>query len=510
MKRVHLEEPFDSEEEDSFEQAMARETEGFNYFVDEDSAWEHAMVRALDREEQLGGARDPLFRFQLEQAGRRRRWRETVDHTQFHARLQQQRDATHRDDIGVHLMEALHTAIRDQIAEEARPQDLLHMALHAHGFAHAFRTTNIQVRDFLNRDQYVDELLDTLAGKLNSNEEFHPDRGLQVDVVHVRMPAPGSRPRKHNVGLRAFDVDSKRKKSIIPIKNKDDLCCARAIVTMRAWCHRNDPGCMPRSDWNALRLGRPRQEKMAQELHQAAGVPEGPCGLTELAKFQRYLSTLDPPYQLKVLSRRHPFFLIFRGPDAPHTIVLLKSEQHYEGCTTISGFVNKSYWCHACDRGFNTKDANHHSCDGTTCRACNRNHPSPCPDYDQFTKPTTICAACNLSFYGQDCLAHHRRSKTCGKVVKCLECRAVYVVDKKHRHRCGWEECYSCHFDVPIATHRCVICPPFEPPPPQQQNAEGETTSQAVPPPKLLYVDIECLLTEDRGFVPNLPWRVGI
>ena len=88
--------------------------------------------------------------------------------------------------------------------------------------------------------------------------------------------------------------------------------------------------------------------------------------------------------------------------------------------------------------------------------------------------------------------------------MKCLSCRAVYRVDRKHPHRCGWEECYSCHYDVPIATHKCTIQPPFEPPPLQQRNTEGETTSETIPPPKLIYADIECLLTDDRGFVPNL------
>ena len=312
-----------------------------NYFSgDEDDAWEHAMVRALDRTEQLGGALGPLFTFRMEPAGRRRRWRETVDHAQFHARLEQPREATPRDDLGVHLMEALYDAIRRQIAEDARPQDLLHFAIHAHGFAHAFRSSNMQVGDFLRRDTYIDELLDTLAGKLNSNEEFHPDRGIQIDVVLIRMPTPGSRPRKWNVGLRAFEKDSKRKRSIIPIANRDNLCCARAIVTMRAHCHRNDPGHMPKNEWNTLSRGLPRQKTRAEELHRAAGVPEGPCGLPELKTFQRYLSTLDPPYQLKVLSRQHPFFLFFRGPDTPHTIVLLKSEHHYEGCTSLTGFTN--------------------------------------------------------------------------------------------------------------------------------------------------------------------------
>ena len=500
MKRHHQEEPFDSD--DDFEQAMASEVEGFNYFSDEDSNWEHAMVRALDRNEQLGGALGPLFTFLLEPIGRRRRWRDTVDHTRFHAVLEQGREARTGDDLGVHLMEALYTAIRGQITtSEDRPHDLLHFAIHAHGFTHAFQSANMQVGDFLRRGRYIDELLDTLAGKLNSNEEFHPDRGLQIDVVLVRMPTPGSGRKKYNVGLRAFDVDSKRKRSIIRIKNRDELCCARAIVTMRAWCHRNDPGHMPKNNWDTLRLGRPRQGTFAKELHQAAGVPEGPCGLPELNKFQQYLA---PTYQLKVLSRQHPFFLIFRGPDAPHTIVLLKSDHHYQGCTTITGFTNKSYWCPECDRGFEHDDATNHPCEGTTCRACNRNQPHPCPDYSRFAKPSLPCNKCHLSFYGPNCLGFHLGSKKCGKTMKCLSCCAVYKVDRKHPHRCGWEECYSCGFDVPIADHKCVIQPPFQPPPLQQRNANGETTGETIPPPKLLYADIECLLTEDRGFVPNL------
>ena len=509
MKRTFEEAYLSSDEEveEALVQALDREEGGplDDYFSsDDESEWDHALVRALDRTEQLGGALGPLFNFRLENAGRRRRWHNVVDHAQFHAVLEQAREARPGDDLGVHLMEALYTAIRGQLAADARPHDQMHFSIHAHGFTHAFRSVNILVSDFLDRDRYVDELLDTLAGKLNSNEEFHPDRGLQIDMVHVRMPAPGSGRKKRNVGLRAFEKDSARKRSIIQIKNKDELCCARAIVTMKAWCHRNDRHHMARSDWNALRQGMPRQGVYAQQLHRAAGVPEGPCGLPELEKFQQYLSTLDPPYQLKVLSRQHPFFLIFRGPDADKKIVLLKSDTHYEGCTTITGFINRSYWCHECDRGFEHNDAAQHPCEGTTCRACNRNQPNPCPDYNQFQKPTTICDQCHLSFYGPQCLAFHLSSKSCGKKKKCLDCCAVYIVDRKHPHRCGWEECYSCHYDVPITTHRCTIQPPFEPPPPQQRNEAGATTSDTVPPPKLVYADIECLLTPDRGFVPNL------
>ena len=43
-------------------------------------------------------------------------------------------------------MEALYTAIRSQIPEDC-PHDLLHLAMHAHGFQHAFPSANIRVED---------------------------------------------------------------------------------------------------------------------------------------------------------------------------------------------------------------------------------------------------------------------------------------------------------------------------------------------------------------------------
>ena len=495
MKRTH-EDAFSSDEEE----AMAREVEGFGVLSDDDSQFEHAMVRSLDRSEQFGGALGPLFRFRMEPAGRRRRWRDVVDHAQFHAVLEQGREARTSDNLGVHLMEALYSAIRRQM-EDARPQDLLHFAIQAHGFTHAFRSSNIRVGDFLRRDAYTDELLDTLAGKLNSNEDFHPDRGLQIDVVLIRMPTPGSgRGRKREVGFRAWEADSKRKQCIIRIENQDDLCCARAIVTTKAWIHRNDPGHMPKNNWDTLRKGRPRQKKMAQDLHRAAGVPEGPCGLPELEQFQMVLS---PHYQLKVMSRQKPFFIIYKGPDAPHIIRLLKSGDHFEGCKEFTGFVNRSYWCDLCDKGFDHNNAAEHSCEGRTCRACDRPN-NTCPDYGRFSTPCLPCDRCHFKFYGEQCLAHHQASKKCGKFKKCLTCFAGYKVDKKHPHRCYKADCYSCGLEVYIADHRCYIQPPFEPPPPQQRNAQGQTTAEEEPPPKLIYADIECWLTADRGFHPNL------
>ena len=214
------------------------------HFSDKDDDEDALLDRAFDRWEQLGGdsARGPLFQFHMQPIGRRRRWRDVVERAQFNAQWQQLRDPVAGDYIGMALTEALYQAIETELDREQRPaHHFVNFAITVHGFTNANQTANFSVGEFLQRSARLDEMLATLAGKLNSNESFNPDRGFQVDVVFLSMPGPGSgRGRKRNPGRRCLDRENKKKQCIITIKNRDALCCARAIVTMRAHCHKRD------------------------------------------------------------------------------------------------------------------------------------------------------------------------------------------------------------------------------------------------------------------------------
>ena len=214
------------------------------HFTDEDDDEDSLLDRAFDRWEQLGGgsARGPLFQFHMQPIGRRRRWREVVERAQFNAQLRQLRDPVAGDNIGMALTEALHHAIETELDREQRPaHHFVNFAITAHGFTHAYQTANFTVGEFLQRTARLDEMLATLAGTLNSNEAFNLDCGFQVDVVFVSMPGPGSghRKKKHNPGRLCLDRENKKKRCIVTIQNRDALCCARAIVTMRAHCHKD-------------------------------------------------------------------------------------------------------------------------------------------------------------------------------------------------------------------------------------------------------------------------------
>ena len=447
--------------------------------------------------QQGGGSRQPLFAFTLASIGPRRRWKNVVERAQFRAELHQLREPAVGDDIGGALTDALRAAIERELRREVRhPNDFVNFSITAHGFTHAYQSINFQVGEFLARSVRLNELLQQLAGKLNSNESFDYQQGFQVDVVFVKRPRPGSGRKKRNVGKRCMDNDNKRKRCIISIKNDDDLCCGRAIVTMRAHVNKDDSNDAYQ-DYRNMIQGRKIQEEKAIELHELADVHRGPCGLEELQKFQQYL---QPTYQLLVMCRTKPFFLIFKGPPAPKQIKLIKSDTHYDGCSSFPDFVNRSYWCSLCEKGFNIDDAKNHPCEGRSCHSCNR---KDCPDYDRTNRnPPILCAFCHCRFYGNNCFDYHRQKNLCQTHKTCLKCHAEYNVIKGKRHRCGFAACPSCKEMVDIHAHKCFIQPHVDEPEQEEEDEEGK--KKPLPPPLFVYADIEAMQLPDRQFEPNM------
>ena len=213
----------------------------------DDSEDDQLLANAVDTfEDQQGGAipGGPLFQFTFTPIGQRRRWRNVVRGQSFNATLHQLRDARPSDNVGEALTDALRVAIQRELRTlNARPHDRVNFSMTAHGFTQAFQSVNFEVREFLERSLRLDTLLQSLAEKLNSNEEFNPQRGFEVMLSVIAMPGRGAgHGKKYNPGRKCLEKTLKTKKCVITIKNKDDLCCARAIVTMRAWCHRERDG----------------------------------------------------------------------------------------------------------------------------------------------------------------------------------------------------------------------------------------------------------------------------
>ena len=398
-----------------------------------------------------------------------------MNRQRYAAAVQQRRDITTSDNLGEELTQALRRAIERQIQSDdtLTPHSTVHFTMQSDAFNHAFQSTTFTVREFEEGSERLDTYLQTLAGKLNSNEEFTPDDTFTMETTFIRTPGPGGGHAKRYKPSCAA-VRGIVKKSRVTIKNKDNLCCARAIVTMKALADAD--GNTRDQDYHNLRQGRPVQETRDKELHQRAGVPEGPCSIPELERFQAAL----PEYRIKVMSVDPPHMIIFDGnPATPSgkVIRLIKEDGHYDGCNSFAGFLSKSYFCDDCNRGYDKEDFRNHRCNGKWCPSCKRHD---CHDFleakrplerGQFPKPTSVCHLCHQKFFGDQCFNYHlqRRSlrikSICDSDKKCPDCYHTYEPDPKVRrgrnhipeHRCGRGECHICEQKAHLATHKCYI-----------------------------------------------------
>ena len=136
-----------------------------------------------------------------------------------------------------------------------------------------------------------------------------------------------------------------RKTVLSRIKNKDDLCLARALAVAKANVDKD-----PRYK-QIKRSDRPLQREKAFDLHEAANVPLGPCGLNEVALFQQYLTH----YQIMVISGDHNNSIIYppqsSGTDEkPHLALYLHAiisipltvfQGSWDGVIFVSGVIKR-------------------------------------------------------------------------------------------------------------------------------------------------------------------------
>ena len=83
--------------------------------------------------------------------------------------------------------------------------------------------------------------LQSLANKLNSGEKFNINTNFETELTLICTPPSGSgRGKERSVGRRNVEAFLKAKHSVIQIKNTNELCCAQAIVTMKACLYKSD------------------------------------------------------------------------------------------------------------------------------------------------------------------------------------------------------------------------------------------------------------------------------
>jgi hypothetical protein len=281
---------------------------------------------------------------------------------------------------------------------------------------------------FLQRDRLTPErFLAAVERVVQSNDQFTLDDSVSVNVVHVEMP---------NGGTGLF---LRKKDCIVQIKNKDELCCARAIVVAKAKLDK-DPKYKSIVDHRGKVQGR-----LARELHESAGVPLGSCGIAEVKKFQAAL----PGYQLNVISKEHLNALIYSGPEAEKHLYLYHHDNHYDVITSMPAFLSRKQYCHKCKKGYS------HPC-GDLCKLCNTQN---CSIVEwKFFKD------CNRFFKSEACFNRHKddagpAKSLCRALIKCKKCQRVVTRASLRDHYCGKVRCSTCQKYVKPENHQCYLQP---------------------------------------------------
>ena len=357
---------------------------------------------------------------------------------------------------------------------------------------------NDQVRFILRSDQLqtpisipfcsleeltTEKVLSNIEKVVQSNEEFRLNDTVSIDLIHVEMPQGSGKSR---VKRTTYDIREylKKKKSVIPINNKDDFCLARALAVAIARIEK-DPKYVQIRD---SRRGHIQLDR-ALDLHQAANVPLRPCGLNEVEQFQQHLTN----YQIVVVSGDHNNSIIYppqppANPDPEKSIYLYFHANHFDVITTLPGFLNRSYFCHRCHKAYsNTCD---HLCDDM-CRSC---RSIEC----KLVGSGITCNECNRLFKNQACYDNHKQPingggrSLCEVIKKCPKCGKAMDIRKLKDggHICG-KECKSCKviYQPKDTDHICYI---------QQQEQKEESSYN-----HLLFFDFEA--TQEHGIHhPNL------
>ena len=115
--------------------------------------------------------------------------------------------------------------------------------------------------EWLNGSDRVDSMLQEMSKVLSSNENFEMNDSFQLSFTRGRASHRGSgQKRKLKPGHSNPETFKRLKDSVITIGNKDELCCARAIVRAKASVD-NHP------KWNSFRRGFSTHNDEAIKLH---------------------------------------------------------------------------------------------------------------------------------------------------------------------------------------------------------------------------------------------------
>ena len=428
---------------------------------------QHAFQTRLLQQSGAGGLDTSIgtFDFELQPFVDRTSRRMGVRERHFNTRLRQRGNLIPDQNITEALQDGLRRAVNQVLTTtpDLHDQDRLYFTIGSDRLHNNFQGWGLRAGEWREGGDHVAALFDRLAQALNSNEQFEMDDSFQLSITQVHhVPQGTGKPRRGKPGHPTMDLLTRNSKSIIRIQNRDELCCARALVVAKAKVD-------PHPNYHSIRQGGKLQRELALRLHDDARIPPGPCGYDALTAFSQAPSLRG--YQILLVDAHRSYHITTFGGPQDKQLILLHHQGHYDVITKLPGFFGSSYVCAHCWKPYNTEGRHRCTKQKGHCRACCQKE---CPDflhaYPRGQKATQRCQQCHRDFFGDTCFQMHLVKDHAGKPVtnlessvcfrrrRCPTCRKQNVgLDQIEKHRCYNIDCPSCHEYVDGETHRCFI-----------------------------------------------------
>ena len=330
-------------------------------------------------------------------------------------------------------------------------------------------------------DFSVKDIMNHMTRVIQSNKNLSVTAGLSIQLGVCTLPKGGAGGR---LRIANFAADKFTKRSIVSIKNDDNLCLARSIACGWACLRVRDAPDADKEDFSReykhiirgdLSRKTSRQKKMALGYMNQLGLPEDKvCSLEDIPLFEKLLNI-----SIVVISIPAGYNVIYHNKELTESnsrVYLLYSEidgkGHFDFIKTLSGVYSSSYFCHKCLKPYEVKKT--HIC----CNVCNLCEGSNCVKEDARS-----CLKCKRFFNSDACFSRHRTIKEdggksiCSKYRGCTRCYSVIDLEKRNmsEHVCGEYKCRICREIVP-EDHICSL-----------NNIYSKTA-----PEKRYYYDFEC------------------
>ena len=273
-----------------------------------------------------------------------------------------------------------------------------------------------------------------------------PIENCKIVVQSVKIPA--------GKGILYLTKDTiSRKNCIITIKNNDNICLSRSIVTALA---NLQPEKWTKAQLkNGFNASRKLQKDEAMKLHKEANVEINEYGndLADVETFAKHLGI-----EINIIDAEQFNSIIYTAnKDSEDKIYLLKTRNHFDVIKSLTAFYDTPYYCHECKKAYTKRDK--HKCTSKCLSCFTYNKDTKCEGNE------IICKKCNRKFFGKRCFNNHLKNRSngegkmdivCDAVKRCLDCSRIITGKYVNAHRCGYTECTNCGKYV-SNTHKCFM-----------------------------------------------------